>query len=1012
MSAAPQPAAKVPMKAFSIPRLLLWLAAALVALVAPASAEDIDVYASVSGTQDRPNVLFVLDNSSNWSAAIPGAANCYYRENGVLTLQGPADQGKKVAIQQCALNNLLDALPVNTAVADPANNALYNIGISLLNESSADGAYPRKAFTPLTSVNKAALKTLIKSLSRQGDNATKGEFAKALYEAYLYYKGSPPYRGMSGAKWDRAAVGAGRYLSPSANSCGRNYVILIANGSPSGSEDGDAKALLAAAGGDTAQITYPTSVVKSSDQANWADEFARFMRGADVSGKDAVQGIVTHTVAVVGAPSDGLYPNFIRSIANHGGGSYHSAADSDTLVRALMDIFNQIQAVDSVFASATLPVSVNARGTYLNQVYIGMFRPDADARPRWRGNLKQFRFGLDPLGALQLVDTNGQGAVSASTGFLSPSAQSFWTAGSSFWSNQPIGTPPSASDLPDGEAVEKGAAAQRLRTLYATSQAARRVYTCVGCADSTPLGGNAAAQFSSDNAAVTATALGVSGAAERAALIDWIRGSDNAGDEAGPSTNPATTVRPSIHGDVLHSRPAVLNYGGSIGVVAYYGANDGMLHAINGNQVGSNAGEPYWSFVPQELFGKLNRLRRNTPEVQLATTSPFANATPRDYFVDGPIGVYQKVNADGSTARAIIYVGLRRGGRAIYAIDVTNPAAPVFLWKRTPAELPQLAQTWSEPKVAQIAGNANPVLVFGAGYDAAVEDANSGAPSSIGNRIFVLDAITGVRLRDFATERSVAADVTLVDSDFDGRIDRAYAVDLGGQLWRIDFETSSGSGSASWTIYRVADLSGGTVTGRKFFFGPDAVVTRRFTALLFGSGDREKPLQTATVDHFFQLFDANLAKGPPSSHAPTVFGDLTAAGAVSSIAGRGCYVALAQGEKVVNAATTIGGSSYFGTHRPGAPASLTTCSANLGIGKSYAMPLFCVAPTGSILAGGGLPPSPVAGIVSIAQGSKSVRVPFIIGAPNPKSSGIEGSRVSPVIQAPRRRIYWYQENNR
>ena len=44
-----------------------------------------------------------------------------------------------------------------------------------------------------------------------------------------------------------------------------------------------------AAGGDTSQLTYPTSVVKSTDQANWADEFARFMRGADVSSKDGAQ---------------------------------------------------------------------------------------------------------------------------------------------------------------------------------------------------------------------------------------------------------------------------------------------------------------------------------------------------------------------------------------------------------------------------------------------------------------------------------------------------------------------------------------------------------------------------------------------------------------------------------------------------------------------------------------------------------------------------------------------------
>ena len=49
-------------------------------------------------------------------------------------------------------------------------------------------------------------------------------------------------------------------------------------------------------------------------------------------------------------------------------------------------------------ASVSLPVSVNTQGTYLNQVFVGMFRPDGDAAPRWYGNLKQYKlaaFGTD-----------------------------------------------------------------------------------------------------------------------------------------------------------------------------------------------------------------------------------------------------------------------------------------------------------------------------------------------------------------------------------------------------------------------------------------------------------------------------------------------------------------------------------------------------------------------------------------------------------------------------------------
>jgi type IV pilus assembly protein PilY1 len=996
-------------QSFPLRRLACGLA--IVLGVGAAYGEDIDIYSEPNTAGDLPNVLFVLDDSANWSSTIP-AANCYYKENGVTSSVGPQEQGKKVAIEKCALYNLVDALPVSTS-GDADHNALFNLGLMLLNESPYNGAYPRKAFTALTTNNKAALKTAIAGLSINADKGSNADFAKALHESYLYLKGLAPYQGQLAPKRDTAAFLGNVYNSPALSSCARNYVILIANGAPQGSENNDALALLTGLGGDTSPIAYPTSVVKSTDQKNWADEYARFMRSVDVSARDGSQGIVTHGIAVTGAASDGLYPNFIQGIANAGGGSYHAASDADTLLTSLLQIFSEIQAVNSVFSSASLPVSVNARGTYLNQVYMGMFRPDGDANPRWRGNLKQYQFGLDTLGTVQLVDSTGAPAVSASTGFISPNAVSFWTTSSTFWANQLLGTPPSASDSGDGEVVEKGAAAERLRIVYATSQDQRNVLTCIGCSSTTALGTSDATRFTSTNTLITSTMLGVADT-DRSTLINWVRGTDNAGDELGPTTSPATTVRASIHGDVLHSRPAVVNYGGSTGVVVFYGANDGMLHAVNGNQSGTGAGSEMWSFVPQETFGKLGRLRSNAPKIRLPSTPATSTATARDYFVDGPIGVYQRLGSDGSVQKAIIYVAMRRGGRMIYAFDVTSPGAPSFLWKKSNADLPALGQTWSEPKIASIKGNTNPVLVFGGGYDATAEDASTPGTTTMGNAIYVLDAISGNLLRTFSTARSVPADVTLVDSDFDGYIDRMYAVDLGGSLYRIDFETPSNSGPSDWTMYSFADLSGGTSTGRKFFFGPDAVVTRSFTALLLGSGDREKPLLATTQDHFFQVLDRNLGKGAVPSPTTILFGDLVAAGTTSNVSSPGCYIALDTGEKVVNAATSIGGNTFFGTNRPSSalPAASNSCSANLGIAKSYAMPLFCIAPTSSTLAGGGLPPTPVAGIVSIGTGDSARKVAFVIGAPNPKNSGIEASRVNPVIKVPRSRIYWYQEVNR
>ena len=1008
---------------------------ATVSNTAMAGPSDIDIYSGVSNT-DRPNVLIFLDSSANWSASISGAANCYYRENGVSTTSGPtADQGTKLAIEKCALYNLVDALPVASS-GGPNNDALFNVAIQLMNEPSNNGAYPRKAFVPLSSANKSALKTLIASFNKNGDKGNNADYGQGLYEAYLYYRNRDALNGRLGSKWDNAAFSGARYNSPSVNSCGRNYVIVIGNGSPQNSNpEKNVQSLMNAAidleyASSTAAVrsalkSQITNASLGNDAANWSDEMARFMRGVDVSGKLDVQGIITHAIAVKKGPSDGDFPALMNSIASYGGGSYYEASSADVLLKALLEIFNQIQAVNSVFASASLPVSVNARGTYLNQVYMGMFRPDPDGKPRWRGNLKQYRFGLDNLNNLYLVDAEGNAAVSAANGFISPSAVSFWTQDSNFWMNQKMGTPESASDRPDGEVVEKGGVAQGLRTTYAASRVQRKIYTCLSCASGTVLGDAAQTRFDTANNSLTQAMLGAASDAERTQIIEWVRGTDNAGDEAGPSTTPATTVRPTIHGDVLHSRPAVINFGGSTGVVVFYGSNDGQLRAVSGKQTGTGAGQELWSFVPQEVMPALKRMRSNAPDIELSTTPAGLGATPRDYFVDGPIGVYQKLSSTGETERAIIFVALRRGGRQLYALDVTNPSVPKFLWKLTPASagMGALGQTWSEPKAIRVKGRSQPVVIFGGGYDAASEDGTAGATSS-GNAVYVVDAFDGTLVKAFTSlsggasagsiGRSVAADVSVVDTDFDGQIDRAYAVDLGGQVYRIDFESDAGNEPAQWTIFKLADLSDGTTTGRKFFFAPDVIVSKTFTALLFGSGDREKPLLTATQDHFFQIFDRRAAKGAPASVNPITWSSLGAMGSESSTAGDGCFMALEQGEKVVNAAASIAGFSFFGTNRPTPPsASSTTCSANLGIAKSYAMPLFCVASAGTVLAGGGLPPSPVAGIVTVdrADGS-SLQVPFVIGAPNPKNSGIEGSRVRLTVDAPRKRRYWYHETRR
>ena len=112
---------------------------------------------------------------------------------------------------------------------------------------------------------------------------------------------------------------------------------------------------------------------------------------------------------------------------------------------------------------------VTTQGAYLNQVFIGMFRPDAKALPRWVGNLKQYQFKYDAVqNTLELADKNDVAAISNVTGFIKDSAVSFWTEPSTFWVNAAAASSGkySESDSPDGQLVEKGGVGQGLRTTY------------------------------------------------------------------------------------------------------------------------------------------------------------------------------------------------------------------------------------------------------------------------------------------------------------------------------------------------------------------------------------------------------------------------------------------------------------------------------------------------------------------------------------------------------------------
>ncbi len=1014
----------------------------------PAAAEDVDIFLTNDvNNPTRPNVLLVLDNAASNNGSITG-------------LDG--SKTNKLEMLRQVLNNIVDPLnspyfpacvvtdtggietraPLECVTRAEVNDLLddINLGLMIANPSTSDttGTYVRYHVRPMdNAANRTALAAKLNPDIPQANNAP---YAKSMHEAYLYYGGKNAYAGFGDKnppEYDPAARNGDKYVSPATDACQDNYILFIGNGGPDSGEEKDTTGLIDGIGGTL--TTDPVDFSPNNFTSNHFDEYARTLKKQDVVPHvDGIQNVTSYTIAVQNPEENAYKTNteasaraLLKSGATLGGGEYYEAHNGQQVMKAFIDLLRKFQDVDSVFAASTLPVSVNVRGTFLNQVYMGQFRPDPNANPRWPGNLKQYQIALDVNGNPILADRFGKGVEDTVNGFIKADKTSFWTTPSSFWAFDPIGNPLSASDAPDGNIVEKGGAAQRLRQDFATSQASRKLYTCYGsCAAGDKLSNT---PFT-DVPAVKAFGLDSD-------LINWVRGADNKDNE--DSNGITTDIRARVHGDLLHSRPAVVNYnrnGDDRDIVVYYGTNGGVFHAVKGGQDDADGGEK-WGVVFPEFFGKLVRLRENAPDI--------TPETPKSYFADGSVSVYQQdKNDDGKYVatdgdKVYIYVGMRRGGEFVYALDVSNPDEPTYLWKidSSMTGFTELAQTWSTLRSARIKAEADPVVIFGAGYDALNEDPIPATANTKGRGIFVVNARTGALVKHIMPSGmgSVPADLTVVDRDNDGNFDRVYASDTKGNLWRVDIDDAD---TSKWQSYHLASLGGTGANARKFLNKPDVVFGADHDTVLIGSGDREHPFENTVTNRFYMLKDSKIGltggfvcetPGIPSDGiSPAVpavprtclesdLEDVTSNPYQSPDATvnikNGWYLTLATGEKVVGNAITVFGTTFFGTNRP-TPPETGVCASNLGEAKLYAVGIAAGTATLDInadgvidindraftIAGGGFTPSPVYARTEVKGDDGKTKVVDVVCT---GSKCITPGNVTTTTQ--RFRTYWHIE---
>lgn len=315
----------------------------------------------------------------------------------------------------------------------------------------------------------------------------------------------------------------------------------------------------------------------------------------------------------------------------------------------------------------------------------------------------------------------------------------------------------------------------------------------------------------------------------------------------------------------------------------YIGGNDGMLHAFNGNTM-----EELWAFVPTPAISQMWRLADNT----------YGNN--HRFFVDGPVTVGDVCTAncdnDNAVWKTILVAGLGAGvvqggdpdiGAALsgyFALDVTNPAAPKFLWEitsATPTYGSKIGFALGKPWLAKVndsSGNARWTVLFSSGFK----------PDNGGGTLFVVDAYSGNVMRSIdlvGGEGFSRFSPKFVKPGIDQTATRVYGGDLAGNVWRIN----PNDGSALKVL---------TGAGQPFTTAPELTTCNGKTSVYIGSGKfvEVADLTDKTPQSFYGFVDDYETVGtltsPRSSLQQLTVTDTTVSASSSSGSPRGWYLDL------------------------------------------------------------------------------------------------------------------------
>jgi hypothetical protein len=298
------------------------------------------------------------------------------------------------------------------------------------------------------------------------------------------------------------------------------------------------------------------------------------------------------------------------------------------------------------------------------------------------------------------------------------------------------------------------------------------------------------------------------------------------------SSTPAFMDPPSLDPPPDNDYPGFVDDNKDRRSLIFVGANDGMLHAIDGR-----TGVEVWAFIPFNLLPKLKTLRDGQP------------IDGFDYFMDSSVKVADVKLGDPAEWKTAIIVGQGAGGTFYQAFDATLAGMPKFtssevtsllsyfsaadrlkfLWAfpdysnfdytlstygdiaaGAAAELKTVGQTWSDPAVGQVESPSSPyTVIVGSGFMPRSRElqANRGGVAA-GRNLYMLNASDG-KLLDTETVNSdgvaetidncvnealgctrfknaLQADPVATGPSDSRFISKTYIGDLDGKVWRFD----------------------------------------------------------------------------------------------------------------------------------------------------------------------------------------------------------------------------------